>query len=265
MAKREIPEINAGSMADIAFLLLIFFLVTTTMDRDKAWIRNIPKKIEVPIPPEPIEERNIMAIKANDANQLMVRGELMENPDNISEKILEFYRMNEQLSQAETESAAANPSHPGYNYPFYTRIDLNYIKAKKKEAEAAVDEADMNPNVDAEFVRFLQSIVDGWDDKKEALQFYGKPILPEISTQAHVRIEVKQKTNYGLFAKIHSEIEEAIFELRDATAKDLWGVSYKTISARVDTDDREKYATEFNQFDLLELLYPRRIIEVTPK
>ena len=44
MARRDIPEINAGSMADIAFLLLIFFLVTTTMDKDQAYVRNIPKR-----------------------------------------------------------------------------------------------------------------------------------------------------------------------------------------------------------------------------
>ena len=48
MAKREIPEINAGSMADIAFLLLIFFLVTTTMEKDTAYVRKIPKKLELP-------------------------------------------------------------------------------------------------------------------------------------------------------------------------------------------------------------------------
>ncbi|MDB3907862.1 biopolymer transporter ExbD, partial [Crocinitomicaceae bacterium] len=50
MAKRDIPEINAGSMADIAFLLLIFFLVTTTMEKDTAYIRYIPKKIDIPQP-----------------------------------------------------------------------------------------------------------------------------------------------------------------------------------------------------------------------
>ena len=53
--------------------------------------------------------------------------------------------------------------------------------------------------------------------------FMEKSELPEISSQAHVRIEVQKGTEYGLFAKIQSELEEAIFVLRDKAAKDaLW-------------------------------------------
>ena len=134
MAKRDIPEINAGSMADIAFLLLIFFLVTTTMDRDKAYIRDIPKNVEVVIPPAPVPERDILAIKANSANQLMVRDELMENPDDISERILEFYRINSELSGDAMMAAMGDPNHPGNNFPFYSRISKAGIESRIQAA-----------------------------------------------------------------------------------------------------------------------------------
>ena len=65
MAQRDVPEVNAGSMADIAFLLLIFFLVTTTMDKDTAYIRNIPQPIDVKEPTK-VMKRNILAIKSTE-------------------------------------------------------------------------------------------------------------------------------------------------------------------------------------------------------
>ena len=93
MAKREIGEINAGSMADIAFLLLIFFLVTTTMDVDTGIARQLP-----PIPEKPeqeiseeIKERNIFAVLINAQDRLLVNGRPME-VDVLREKAKEFIK-----------------------------------------------------------------------------------------------------------------------------------------------------------------------------
>ena len=104
MARRGIQEINAGSMADIAFLLLIFFLVATTMDIDTGISRLLP-----PMPEDQeqdddqeIRERNVFVVLINKDDQLFVEREIVDisqlkdmtkeffvNPDNaedLSEK-----------------------------------------------------------------------------------------------------------------------------------------------------------------------------------
>lgn len=75
--KKEAPEIPAGSMADIAFLLLIFFLVTTTIASDKGILNFLPPKQDPNVPPPDIKvnERNIFTILINANDQLLVEGE----------------------------------------------------------------------------------------------------------------------------------------------------------------------------------------------
>lgn len=79
MAKRSAPEVNAGSMADIAFLLLIFFLVTTTIETDTGLNRKLPP-IEESDPPI-IKQKNIFTVLINGKDQLLVEDELMEIKD----------------------------------------------------------------------------------------------------------------------------------------------------------------------------------------
>ena len=75
MARRETPEINAGSMADIAFLLLIFFLVTTTMDIDTGISRKLPEKQDPNIKPPVLKEKNVFEVNVNRRNEILVEGE----------------------------------------------------------------------------------------------------------------------------------------------------------------------------------------------
>jgi biopolymer transport protein ExbD len=80
MGKRKVQEINASSMADISFLLLIFFLVTTTMSVDKGLSRRLPP----PLPPNmekpdiDVKKRNIFIVLINSNNQLLVQGEALD-------------------------------------------------------------------------------------------------------------------------------------------------------------------------------------------
>ncbi|MDR5589271.1 biopolymer transporter ExbD [Christiangramia sediminicola] len=89
MAKRSAPEVNAGSMADIAFLLLIFFLVTTTIETDSGISRKLPQWQPEDVEPPIIKQRNIFTVEVNSNNQLLVEEEEMELSE-LQEAAVEF-------------------------------------------------------------------------------------------------------------------------------------------------------------------------------
>jgi biopolymer transport protein ExbD len=145
MARRELPEINAGSMADIAFLLLIFFLVTTTMDTDGGLTRKLPPMMEEDQPdPPPIKQRNIFEVLVNANDQLLVEGELMQVAD-LREAAKEFIK-SDLLREDLPEFKATNvkffgPQHPvskqivslqndrGTSYEMYIKVQNELVAA----------------------------------------------------------------------------------------------------------------------------------------
>lgn len=92
MPRRKLPEIPNASLADIAFMVLIFFLMVSTMDTDMGLERRLP-----PMPPPeqeeddtpPIKERNVFVVLVNAQNQLLVEGEWLD-VENLREKAKEF-------------------------------------------------------------------------------------------------------------------------------------------------------------------------------
>ncbi len=87
---RNTPEVPATSLADIAFMLLIFFLVTTTMDVDSGLERRLPQWVEdVPENTPEIKERNVFIVLVNRDNNLLVEGEPARIED-LRERAKEF-------------------------------------------------------------------------------------------------------------------------------------------------------------------------------
>lgn len=77
-------------MADIAFLLLVFFLVTTTMDTDLGLARRLPPPLDInQPPPPPIKERNVFVVLVNAQDQLLVEGDLLDLSE-LKDKAKEF-------------------------------------------------------------------------------------------------------------------------------------------------------------------------------
>jgi biopolymer transport protein ExbD len=120
---RAFPEVNGGSMADIAFMLLIFFLVTTTMDVDTGIARVLP-------PPaqeedlkntDKVKERNILTILVNKNDALLVKGDRLHisdlknvakdfianpaNKDNLPEKEILSSKLEKAIAKGSLEEA----------------------------------------------------------------------------------------------------------------------------------------------------------------
>ena len=85
-SKRKVPGLNQSSTADISFILLIFFLVTTSMDVDSGLPRRLPDWDPNAIEQEmTIKERNIMTVKVNKNNEIFLKNGKINRLIDISE------------------------------------------------------------------------------------------------------------------------------------------------------------------------------------
>lgn len=170
-------EINAGSMADIAFLLLIFFLVTTTIDTERGLQVKLPPWSEEEPEDIRLNKRNVYAVLVNANDQLLVRGEPTDVVD-LRERTKEFI-MNpakrEDLASAPNKAIISLKNDRGTSYGTYLEV-YNELKAAYNEL---------------------------WEE--EAQKMYGKPFNEELTSEEARAIKAKiplviseaEPTNFG--------------------------------------------------------------------
>jgi biopolymer transport protein ExbD len=121
---RSLPEINASTMADIAFLLLVFFLVTTEIDIDEGINVSLPPWTDVPPPPVEQNDHNTLSVLINSNNQLLVEEELAQIED-LRKRAKEFISnngRNPELSDSPQKAIVSFKGDVGTSYNMYIQV-----------------------------------------------------------------------------------------------------------------------------------------------
>ena len=203
MARRAgAPEVSAGSMADIAFLLLIFFLVTTTIETDAGLDRMLPPMEPPTEAPPIIKQKNIFTVNINRNGQLLVEDEIL-SIDKLRERAMAFL-----------DNGGAPSGSPDY---------CSYCKGKRiAESSDNPMKAIISLKNDREtkygtYITVQNELVGAYNDlrNREAKRLFGKDYVameaeylnPE--TEDSVKEELKEKVQkiQGLFPQKLSEAE----------------------------------------------------------
>ncbi|MDC6387475.1 biopolymer transporter ExbD [Maribacter sp. PR1] len=139
MAKhRTTQEVNAGSMADIAFLLLIFFLVTASIETDVGLDRMLPQKNDDHI--ADIKQRNLFEISLNNTDDIMANGEVI-SVESLRQKVMEFIDNGEsncdycrgigtnELSEHPGKAIVSIKTQRNTSYPIYVTVQNEVLGA----------------------------------------------------------------------------------------------------------------------------------------
>lgn len=236
MARRELSEINAGSMADIAFLLLIFFLVTTTMDTDKGILRILPPPIdeEDPDPPE-IKEKNVYVVLVNANDQLLVEGEPMRI-ENLKDGAMEFL----------TNSGVFRDQYNDPDLP-----ERTWIRRSECEENIAVAKQALAQDPDNENAK---SSLNKWESNLLAVEMLGE--FKALPSSALISLQNDNATSYNMYIQVQNELQSAVNQLRDDLAMDRFGVTYDQLNPL--KDDKDKILS-------IRQVFPQRISEAEPK
>lgn len=134
-------EVNAGSMADIAFLLLIFFLVTTTIAEDEGILVKLPPWSEEEPDQAKLKKRNVFNILVNADDELLVEGEPSEISD-LKEDVKKFIlnpNKSEKLAESPNKAIVSLQNDNGTMYntyvQVYNEIQAAYTELRNTEAE----------------------------------------------------------------------------------------------------------------------------------
>ena len=135
-SKREVSEINAGSTADMAFLLLTFFLLTSNMDVNKGLPRRLPPISQEVVDAAPVKERNLLLVKVNANGRLAINRQLADITE-LKERV-KIFLTGDGLTEASPELVEQHIAGLGLQKVSKGVISLNTDRATSYQMYMAV-------------------------------------------------------------------------------------------------------------------------------
>lgn len=250
MARREIAEINAGSMADIAFLLLIFWLVTTTIDSDEGIQRQLPPPVPKDQPPPPeVRQRNVYVVLVNAKDQLLVESRPMDIR-NLKEGAREFLIAN--------GDGLLYPVRPEIeDFPVRVPVSKADLEARETELKQYLASAESNEDKDR-FNKALENV----QEKLSAIELLGGD-YQELPGSALISMQNDNNTTYNMYIQVQNELQAAVNELRDELSVAKFGISFDELKTKYERSPEDEMLKR--QIYAIRAVYPQRISEAEPK
>ncbi len=189
---RQTPEINSSSMADIAFLLLIFFLVTTTIANDKGLFLLLPpdpdqlEDLDIKIP-----ERNLFKIQINSADRLLVENEPLTDTDELKGMIREFVLNNgrdPESSDNPQKAIVSLKTDRGTTQKKFIEV-LDQIKGAYHDIYAG--------RAGVSNKKWRELAADHTDPEDDRLYEMGRGVLPDGKPEIPMNISIAEPTKIG--------------------------------------------------------------------
>lgn len=200
MRNKTTPGLSAGSMADIAFLLLIFFLVATTVDEQQGFNVNLPPLSDAP--PMLVEESDVLAFSLNKAEGILHKGSSIRLEE-MEQKIFQFYR-NGGILQKQT---------PIEGIPIRQLVSKEVLETKLRES--GLDEFEK---------RKLKQ-------RLNAIQQLGS--YYELPPKAFVMFTFDSNLQYEDFIQVQEVFNSVLDQLRDDIALKKIGVSFEKLDPTI--------------------------------
>ncbi len=223
-------SVDASSIADIAFLLLAFIILSTTLESEKGIPAQLPEKSIEPPVAKPVNERNVLEVYVNKNNQIMIEGESEKLISDVNLAVVKFLT-NPQNEENFPELDLVNEATCKHNIGVLKGEINNGFSHKKDELEL-------------------------WEERYEAFKLLGE--YKTVNKRAIIGLQYDETASYGSYLSVRDELMNGINQLRNQLSLERFGVSFTELTSK---RDAIKTAEDIARIKAIRTVYPQNIIK----